>query len=58
MIGEHELLYRAGDVQASSHWATATTAGPTARDAAEEEREAEGTEDKWQDESEQEQQED
>ena len=58
VIGEHELLYRAGDVQASSHWATATSVGPTARDAAREERDAEGTEDKWQDESEEEQKED
>ena len=37
IIGEHELLYRAGDFGSQSHWATATAAGPTARDAIREE---------------------
>ena len=51
IIGEHEFMYRVGDIESPSHWASA--GGPTARDAAEEEEmEAEAAEDQWSDEAE------
>lgn len=51
VIGEHEFLYRVGDIESQSHWASA--GGPTARDAArEEEMQAEAADDQWGDEAE------
>jgi hypothetical protein len=50
VIGEHELLYRIGDLPAVSHWST--DGGPTARDAQEEEDERDEAEDEREEERE------
>jgi general secretion pathway protein A len=45
IIGEHELLYRAGDFGSPSNWAKTASAGPTARDAVKEEEGYDAVED-------------
>jgi general secretion pathway protein A len=50
VIGEHELMYRAGDLTGKSSWAKA--GGPTARDAAQEEADFESVEDEAEEERE------